>query len=858
MRHSRKSAAVGLALAGCCAGVAGAEEAPLPTVVVSGQRASLDTARQWRRNADGIVDAVVADDIDKLPDFSVNDAVQRVPGVQIMRDRGEASSVAIRGLTQMETTINGREIFTAGLTGASQSRSVDFADLPAEMVAAIAVHKTANAGQLEGGVGGSVDLRTRRPFDFSTPALAATARLVHGDLVGGSAPQFSVLGTQRWRLGGGEFGALLSLSSQRRAWREDQKSSGNPLLRGDLVPGQSVIVPNGTTESTSQGRRQRAAANFALQWRPQPELELYAEGSYARFKTLQDTYQANAGASASFVPGSVTLFPGTNFLQSVTWTNSSLSILSFARDTVNRDRQLAVGGSWRSGALTVKGDLSRTTGYQNLMLSGSSLAATAAQFSQDWRSDIPATSYVFAASDPARYRYANMLYTLRPFNGDLNAARVDLEWARPGSFLHTLAGGLRVARRGADNGSGVIAASAAANVAPGTLLDTLVARPADGLFPGEGAHSLDGYLAGSLALARDPLALRRQLGVTAAVPASGAPAVWSFSERNTAAWLMGSFRAAGLPLDGNAGLRAVHVRAAGQGLRAALGGGFAPVEMDSSGTDWLPSANLRYRPDGDSAWRAALSRTMARPTFDQLQPSLTLFRNVINPAANTGNAGNPALGPVRSRNLDLAWERYLPGQGMLTATVFWKWVDGFVLNRTAPESYDGVGYQVTRPQNANPGRVKGAELSYQQFFDRLPGAWRGLGVQLNFTYVDSATPSTAVGTDIPLQNLSRQSANAVLMYEYGPWSARAAYNWRARFLAGTATFAGIGTLPQYVEGYGWLDASLRYKLGRRWSLALEGNNLLNTVRRAYFGVPERHQSNWMNDRQFGFSASYMY
>jgi len=830
----------------------------MPTVVVRGQRAGLETARQLRRNSDGIVDAVVADDIDKLPDFSVNDAVQRIPGVQITRDRGEASAVAIRGLTQMETTLNGREIFSAGFTGSSQLRSLDFADLPAEMVAAISVYKSATASQLEGGIGGSVDLRTRRPFDFSKAVLAVTARQVRGDLVDASAPQFSVLGSQRWTVGGGELGALLSLSSQRRSWREDQKSSGNPVLRADLLPGQPVLAPNGSTESASMGRRQREAANFALQWRPQPQLELYAEGSIAHFKTLQDTYQMNATAGASAVPGSVQLFPGTNYLQSVTWNNSSLSILSFARDTVNRDRQLAVGGHWRSGKLTLKGDLSRTTGYQNLAFSGTSLAASAPQFSQDWRGDIPATSYVFAANDPARYRYASMLYTLRPFNGNLNAARLDAEWARPGSLLHTLAAGVRLARRGADNGSGVIGATAAASLPAGALAETLLPSPAGSLFPGEGAQHLDGYLAGSLALARDPLALRRQLGITAPVPASGAPAVWSLRERHSAAWLMGSFRAASLPLDGNAGMRVVHVRSEGQGMRAALGGGFAPVQMDGSSTDWLPSANLRYRPDAGTSWRAALSKTMARPTFDQLQPALTLFRNVVNPAASTGTSGNPALAAVRSNNLDLAWERYLPGQGMLSATVFWKWVDGFVLNRTAPETYDGVTYQVTRPQNANPGRIKGAELSYQQFFDGLPGAWRGLGVQLNFTYVDSATPSAAVGADIPLQNLSRQSANAVLMYEHGPWSARAACNWRSRFLAGTATFAGAGTLPQYVDSYGWLDASLRYKLSQRWSVALEGSNLLNTVRRAYYSVPERHQSSWMNDRQLAISASFIY
>lgn len=858
MGQSTRRAAAWLALSGCACSAAQADETSLPTVVVIGQRAGIETARQIRRNADAIVDAVVADDIDKLPDFSVNDAVQRVPGVQIGRDRGEGTTVAIRGLNQLETTINGREVFTAGFTGSSQGRSVDFADLPAEMVAAIAVHKTATAQQLDGGIGGLVDLRTRRPFDFAGSQLALTARQVHGELVGGSAPQFSVLGSQRWRLGGGEFGALLGLSSQRRSWREDQKSSGNPTLRQDLVPGQQVVAPNGITETASMGRRRREAANFALQWRPQPGLDLYAEGSFAQFKTLQDSYQVNAAASASFVPGSVSLFSGTPYLQGVTWTQAPLSILSFARDTINRDRQLAAGGSWRSGSLGVKADLSRTTAYQNLVLSGSTVAGTAPHFSQDWTSAIPATAYDFDAANPAGYRYVNMLYTIRPFNGALNAGRVDMEWERPGSFLHKVEGGLRLARRSADNGSGVIAASAAANVAPGSLADTLLPNPGGGLFPGEGASSLDGYLAGSLDLARTPLALRSRLGITAPVPASGAPAVWSFSERSDAAWLMASFRDAGLALDGNAGLRAVHVRSTAQGMRAAAGGGTAAVAMEDSATDWLPSANLRYRPGGDSAWRAAASKTMARPTFDQLQPSLTLFRNVVNPAASTGSAGNPALAPVRSTNLDLAWERYLPGQGMLVATVFWKWVDGFAVTRTTPETYDGVTYQVSRPQNANPARIKGAELAYQQYFDRLPGAWRGLGVQLNFTLVDSVTPSTALGREVPLQNLSRQSANAVLLYDLGPWSARAAYNWRSRFLNGTSTFAGVGTLPVYIEGYGWLDASLRYQLNRRWSLALEGNNLLNTVRRAYYSVPQRHQSSWMNDRQLSFSATLRY
>jgi iron complex outermembrane receptor protein len=856
MSERKARAALWLALSAAVSGSARAQQTPpeMPAVVVVGQRASLDTARQIRRNAEGIVDAVVADDIDKLPDFSVNDALQRVPGVQIGRDRGEGTAVAIRGLTQMETTINGREVFTAG-TG----RTVDFADLPADMVAAISVYKTAAADQLEGGVGGLIDLRTRRPFDFPGRVLAATAREVYGDLIGGSAPQFSVLGSQRWPLGGGQFGALVSLSSQRRAWREDQKSTAEPRLRTDLAPGQAVLTPNGDTETASIGRRRREAAGVVLQWRPQPGLELYAEGTYAQFKTLQDSYQINVAASPTFLAGSAAVFPGTRYLERVTWTNAPLSMLSFARDTVDRNRQLAVGGSWRTGDLALRADLSRSTSFNYLFFSGPTVAATAVQFSQDFGGNgIPATSAAFDAGNPASYRYTGMAYRLRPFEGALNAARLDAEWARPGNFLHTVSAGIRLAHRDADNGNGTVFADAPANVPGAALPGALVSNPAGSLFPGEGASNLDGLMFGNLALARDPLALRRLLGITAAVPASANPlTLWSLSERSTAGWLMGSFRVSSLAIDGNAGVRVVHNRAEAAGFRS-VSGGTGPIASGSSDTDWLPSANLRYRSDDNSAWRAAASKTITRPNFDQLSPSLTLIPNSINPAANTGSAGNPALAPVRSNNLDLAWERYLPGQGMLVATLFWKHVDGFITNLSAPETIDGVVYQINRPRNANPARIKGAELAYQQFFSWLPGAWGGLGTQLNFTWVDSRTPSTVLGSEVPLQNLSRQSANAVLLYDYAKWSARVAYNWRSRFLGSVSNFVGIGAVPVYTRGYGWLDASLRYKVNEQWSLALEGNNLLRTVRRAYYGAPERHQSSWLNDRQIVLSASMRY
>src|SRR5205085_8435409 len=140
--------------------------------------------------------------------------------------------------------------------------------------------------------------------------------------------------------------ALLNLVHQERAWREDQKSTGAPMLCSaraasgcqlDLVPGEDTVVPGSTSESTSFGRRERRAASLLLGWRPTAAFDLYAEGHYAELLTKQDTRQVNAGpnfaAGSSFDPASVQLFPGTQDVQRITWTNVPVSILNFARDT---------------------------------------------------------------------------------------------------------------------------------------------------------------------------------------------------------------------------------------------------------------------------------------------------------------------------------------------------------------------------------------------------------------------------------------------------------------------------------------------------------------------------------------------
>lgn len=156
-------------------------------IVVTGYRQSLQNAQNIKRNATEIVDSIVAEDIGKLPDNNLAEALQRVPGVQITRNHGEGSGIAIRGLTQVKTLVNGREAFS------DNSRDLSLENIPAEVLAGIDVYKNPSATLVEGGLGGVINLKTRRPFDFDGFQASISGRMNYYDFVRRGKPQVSGL-----------------------------------------------------------------------------------------------------------------------------------------------------------------------------------------------------------------------------------------------------------------------------------------------------------------------------------------------------------------------------------------------------------------------------------------------------------------------------------------------------------------------------------------------------------------------------------------------------------------------------------------------------------------------------------------
>ena len=202
------------------------DEAAEDAIVVSGFRESLQSAQSRKKNADTIVDSVTAEDIGALPDRSVTETLQRIPGISINRFAAgvdpdhfsvEGSGVVVRGLTYVRSEFNGREAFTA-----NNGRALGFADVPSELLGGVDVFKSPSADRVEGGIAGVVNLRTRLPFDKKGLVIAGSLEANYGDFAKKESPTGAIVLSNTWDTGIGEIGLLASFSYSQLFSRADR------------------------------------------------------------------------------------------------------------------------------------------------------------------------------------------------------------------------------------------------------------------------------------------------------------------------------------------------------------------------------------------------------------------------------------------------------------------------------------------------------------------------------------------------------------------------------------------------------------------------------------------------------------
>ncbi|NMO17782.1 TonB-dependent receptor [Pyxidicoccus fallax] len=808
-------------------------------IVVVGLQRSMQQAQSVKRNADQIVDTVVAEDIGKLPDVTVSETAARIPGVQVDRARGEAAGqVLVRGLPDVTTTYNGREIFTA------ETRNVALADFPAGGIAALEVYKTTTANQVEAGLAGLIDVRSRRPLDFEGFEVSGSVRVTHASQSGRFDPNANLLVTDRWKTELGEVGALVNASYTRLNYLDSARWNSGVIATGASETGEQFRFPEAVGIFYGGGQRERPSVNASVQWRPRSDLEFFVDGLWQGYRDSVSDRQLEMrlrGEGARYT--GVTLRPGTvDQGQSLTVENASRPFMFQGATYRQTDTfQVAVGGVYESGPLRITTDIARTDSRFDLSLySFDQELATSPTFNVNF--DVPrgpgGVEFElpgFDLTDPANFRYLGFFDRSYVAAGGDWQFRTDAEVKTGFAYIPKVEVGFRHTARTAyqENGQRYCANDDGGNpdapclLAAGTPLSEM---PVDlhvfrgGFRGGGGIQDQRTWVTPTYDSIRDNV--ERLRAIQGFNP--GAPERTRTFDANeqSFAWYGQAryeFKVGPIPVDGVVGARVVSTYTT---VTTTPPNGTA---QQGSGryTDVLPSAIARVRLMPDLHLRLSANQTRTRPGFDQLRPTVLNSPppclSEPNPPPGcqiTGSGGNPELEPVRSNNYDASLEYYFWQTGMASLAGFRRDLEGFITNLDATLDHPVYGpdrVRVNIPFNGGEGRIQGFEASVGSFFDFLPQGWlRGFGAYGNVTYLndEQAFPTgfeLGLGETGRIPNVSNWSYNLVAMYERDRLSARLAYNYRSRWItAYTQNPDGEGFTGEFVDGVSRLDFSASY------------------------------------------------
>ena len=823
----------------------------LNEIVVTGVRASVKSALDIKMKSDQMMDSIVSEDIGKLPDNNVIEALQHVTGIQISRNSAETNQLLIRGLPDIATLLNGREIFT------STGRFVTLQDIPAELLSRVDVQKSSRADDIEGGIAGLIDVRLHRPFDFDGLQTALTAREIHSTLSDHNDPAVSGLVSNRWETSAGEVGLLADVSYIRDHYKEEILDNYISTQAIGPVPGSTgangtAFIPLTQGAQSMLGNRERIAATLSAQWSPNANTEMYLEGFYTRYRDPNNTDFFVGLPWICANPATATVFPGTNEVKTVTGGCYDLtSDQSFVPKTDTY--QAATGLTWTGDTVKATTELDFTTSRysQNGYILDTQYNPPPNGYTADFNYNGTGTPYMNVTGinllDPSQYHLRQLYdqWVVQKGNeidwrGDLNFKLSDSAWVK------SIETGIRFTDRFAqnreDNYGGLDCLGPPPPAVAGSVACTT--QPALSTLPGTAYHATYGtQFNGNFGIRNwidaDPnwlvnnIAYLRELFNTSATgqrPPEDPTQSFDDREISYAGYVKGNFGGSvgSLPLSGNLGLRLVETRASMLGNSSVTLGNvttISPIQTDKNTLDWLPSLNARLQLDDGLFLRFAASRTVTHPTFQQLDPALSLSASTAT-LLGSGTSGNSNLNAEKSVNADLSLEYYFGKQNALTGAAFYRRIDGYIQSINQAEVINGITYQVVTPVNAPAGKIDGVEVGYTQFLDFLPSWLQGFGVQANGTYVNG-----------DFQNISKWSYNLIGIYERGPASMRLAYNWRSGFnVGGTPGGAQIeepGTI--YAKSQPWLDLSASYRVLNSLTVTFDATNMLNSYYQDYFG-----------------------
>ncbi|MET0210410.1 MAG: TonB-dependent receptor, partial [Burkholderiaceae bacterium] len=774
-----------------------------------GQAAALRSALDRQTASPGIVNIVHADGIGQLPDNNAAEALARMPGVSVERDQGEGRFIRVRGLGPDYNAVN----INGALTPASESdRRAPGLDLvPAGLIRSLEVQKTLTPDQDANSLGGTVTVRTLSAFDQPGRLFTMEIGGNHDANAGATRPRGAVAFADRFM--SGRLGVALAVSADQRRFASDNVETG-----GDWDDGKLNSFELRRYEIT----RERVGAALNLDFKADDASLIYLRSFSSRF-TDQESRQSMAvefdDAQAPNETGDGSVSRG---LKSRREINTSSAVVLGTELTRGDWKAWAEAGTGR--ASEKKPDSLSSSAFEG-SFSGLGYIDTVK----------PMPLVVSGLGDPASYSFNKAKVESSHATDRVRHAKVDLQRDLDvAGWDLAVKAGLKASRRDKGNEQETYAPSAkllkkppynvpSSQLGLGNFLSSgSVDYPWTSFGPGIDAGKLTALYSGfGLSGFRD--AVDSEVND------------FSMKERVDAGYVQAQFDKSGTQW--LTGLRHERVRFDADGT-ASTDGTLSRVRQSTATHHWLPALLLRQQLGNGTALRAAVTHAVVRPAFGQLSPGLTVD-------GDEATLGNPALKPLRARNLDLGIEQRLGRDGAVSAYLFHKRIQDFVFQTDLAGSPGWEDFRhVESFANGGKATVRGVEIAWSQALSTLPAPWNGLVIGANGTVVRSRAQiggydgGQFISRRIALPSQSDRSLNLSLGWESPALGARLALNHKSPYLLEVGDVLDA-TQDRRVDTQNQLDASLRIQLMKGLHLHLEALNLTDERYYVYQG-DKRH------------------
>ncbi|EZP82883.1 TonB-dependent receptor [Novosphingobium resinovorum] len=811
---------------------------PKGDIVVTGHAATDSRAKQ--EAAPNIIQTVSVEEARRLPDLNAGEVISRLPGVTIAADSGVGHWINIRGLDAdlTSTTLAGTHLPPPSpVTPQGGGRAFAFDAFPTGLIGSVTVTKTNRPDMDAEALGGTIEITPKKLAP--NQGYFVEGRLGSGEQLSRSTAIADMALSAGIRFGGhgigdGPFTLVGSL-----AYYQDALGTDDRRVSFANKSGTPDLAWSGVTQAYYQFHRKTKGATIELGYEPDVNTRLY-------IRYVNSGYQEDiARNQLAFKLGSPT----------VTNANGSLTTPATQYDKSVRDmlqrvslHLTEVGGHHQFGNLDLAARASYAQGqdyrpYDTLSTFSNKAASGSSVTYADAGGEFPTTT--FTGTDPfgtAGYKLSSVtnnsqIYRTREWSGGIDGT---LATSLLGGENENIKFGVNVRLR---TNTHVFNSYTSTSV---PVLDMASAAPGRNILFDQ-SHYANGpnididYMRSVWANGTGP---GFSNNAQADAYASG-QAQQDNRENVFAGYVQGETDFGALHL--LAGLRVEHTDARYQGVTsvpitssAAAGGTITngkgsilvPVSSSSSYTNFFPSIQARYELSPSLIARASYSSTIARPGFNQINPSAT-----IDAANNVVTTGNPNLKPITANSFDLSIEHYLPLGGIISAGAFDKELSNYIFSRTQfggitdPVTLAVLGNQATPTQvityaNISHAWVRGIELNYDQHLSFLPGPLSNLGVSANYALIKSSA-DIRPGEKGSLPGTSKHVYNAAVYWDDGKLNLRAALSYNGRSLL---SVGATRAKDQYLEDRLSLDIGASYAITDNVSIYASGRNLLNTAK----------------------------